>query len=156
AGAAPHRVSSAPSAGASVAGRPAVRPRVGPVSVVSRGCRGPNAEAEQAVDYPYVYETWIGCGGIGFARSADGGRRFGLSFRIPGSAAPGPFPRDLPKNGWDPAIAVAPDGVVYVSYMIDRRGYAHPVVAASDDHGASFARVSQVMPPARYKHNWGD
>jgi len=139
-----------------VAGRPAVRPRVGPVSVVSRGCRGPNAEAEQAVDYPYVYEAWIGCGGIGFARSTDGGRRFGHPFRIPGSAAPGPFPRDLPKNGWDPAIAVAPDGVVYVSYMIDRRGYAHPVVAASDDHGASFARVSQVMPPARYKHNWGD
>src|SRR5215475_8611808 len=65
--------------GASAAGRggfadgPA-RVRVGPVLEVSRGCQGQNAEVEQAVDYPYVYEVWIGCGGIGFARSTDGGR----------------------------------------------------------------------------------
>src|SRR5262249_30088853 len=92
AGAAPHRVSSAPSAGAPVAGRPAVRPRVGRVAVVSRGCRGPNAEAEQAVDYPYVYEAWIGCGGIGFARSTDGGRRFGHTFSDSGVCRAGAFP----------------------------------------------------------------
>src|SRR5207248_9454546 len=38
-----------------------------------------NEEPVQAVDGRYVYEAWIGCGGwtIGFARSTDGGRRFG-------------------------------------------------------------------------------
>src|SRR5215813_2752782 len=52
---------------ASVAGRAQLvggpdRVRVGPVLEVSRGCAGQNAEVEQAVDYPYVYEAWIGCG----------------------------------------------------------------------------------------------
>jgi hypothetical protein len=131
-----------------------VLPKVGPVSVVSRGCQEPNAEAEQAVDGRYVYETWIGCGGIGFARSVDGGRHFGRPMRVPGSAPPG-HAHDLPAEGWDPAIAVAPDGTIYVSFMIARR-YAHPVVAVSVDHGARFTRVAQVMPPGRYRHNWGD
>src|SRR5215831_7795409 len=76
-------------AGASAAGRgrfadgPA-RVQVGPVLEVSRGCQGQNAEVEQAVDYPYVYEVWMGCRGIGFARSTDGGRTFGHPLRIPG------------------------------------------------------------------------
>ncbi|MBO0864863.1 MAG: exo-alpha-sialidase, partial [Mycobacterium sp.] len=134
-----------------------VVPRVGAVSVVSRGCRGFNAEAEQAVDGRYVYEVWIGCGnrgGIGFARSVDGGRHFGRPMRVPGSVLPG-HAHDLPAEGWDPAIAVAPDGAVYVSFMIARR-YAHPVVAVSVDHGATFTRVSRVMPPARYRHDLGD
>src|SRR5215831_13008610 len=60
------------------------RVRVGPVLEVSRGCQGQNAEVEQAVDYPYVYEVWMGCRGIGFARSTDGGRTFGHPLRIPG------------------------------------------------------------------------
>ena len=137
----------------------AVQHRRGPVTEVSRGCPGQNAEVEQAVDYPYVYETWIGCGGIGFARSADGGRTFGRAARVPGSGGSGFVRvggRILPKSGWDPAIAVAPDGTVYVSYMIFRHGYDHPRVAVSRDHGASFARVAQVMPPARHRDNWGD
>jgi hypothetical protein len=149
---------------ASAAGRarPATGPgrvRVGTVLEVSRGCAGQNAEVEQAVNYPYVYEAWMGCGGIGFARSADGGRSFGHPLRVPGSAGHGIWRigRDyLPTSGWDPAVAVAPDGTVYVSYMTRRRPYWHPVVAASVDHGASFTRVAQVMPPAQPKVNWGD
>jgi hypothetical protein len=89
----------------------------GPVAEVSRGCRVPSAEAEQAVDYPYVYETWIGCGGTGFARSTDGGRSFGHPLRIPGSAGHGYWRIGcdyLPTSGWDPAVAVAPDGTVYL------------------------------------------
>jgi len=133
--------------------------RHSPVSEVSRGCKGQNAEVEQAVRYPQVYEAWIGCGGIGFARSSDGGRSFGRPIQVPGSAGSGSVITDgryLPKSGWDPAIAVAPDGAVYVSYMIFRHGYDHPRMAISYNHGASFARVAQVMPPAQPRDNWGD
>src|SRR5215831_6034669 len=158
AAAAPAGPGSAPGDGRRPGGFSA-RPRVGPVAEVSRGCRGPNAEAEQAVDYPYVYETWIGCGGIGFARSTDGGRSFGHPLRVPGSAGHGYWcigRACFSTAGWDPAVAVAPDGTVYVSYMTRKRPYMHPVVAASTDHGASFTRVAQVMPPARPKINWAD
>ena len=125
---------------ATAAGDPAgravgYRPRAGPAVEVSRGCRGSNAETEQAVDYPYVYVTWIGCGGIGFARSTDGGRGFGHPLRVPGSAARGCGCNPQSAAGWDPSIAVASDGTVYVSYMIDRHGYAHPRIAVSRDHG---------------------
>ena len=137
----------------------AAGPRVGQVLEVSRGCGGQNAEVEQAVDLPYVYEVWIGCHGIGFARSVNGGRSFEHPVRVPGSAGSGSQIVDgryLPKYGWDPAIAVAPDGTVYVSYMIFRHHYAHPVVAVSTDHGAAFVRTSAAMPPAGDKDNWGD
>jgi len=149
---------------ASAAGRarPAAGParvRVGPVLEVSRGCAGQNAEVEQAVDYPYVYEAWMGCGGIEFARSTDGGGSFGHALRVPGSAVPGYLHLghfSIPKKGWDPAVAVAPDGTVYVSYMIIRHRSEHPVAAVSVDHGASFTRVSQLTPPAQHAVNWGD
>ena len=151
-------------AGASAAGRarPAAGParvRAGPVLEVSRGCAGQNAEVEQAADYPYVYEAWMGCRGIAFARSTDGGRSFGHPRGVPGSAVPGVLhvgPFVIPKTGWDPAVAVAPDGTVYVSYMVITHHLEHPVVVASTDHGASFTRVSQVLPPARPTVNWGD
>jgi hypothetical protein len=135
------------------------RVRVGPALEVSRGCAGQNAEVEQAVDYPYVYEAWIGCKGIGFARSTNGGRSFEHPQRVPGSAGHGTWRIGrayLPTSGWDPAVAVAPDGTVYVTYMTRKRPYMHPVVAVSVDHGASFTRVAQVMPPAQPKVNWGD
>jgi len=128
--------------------------RIGPTLEVSRGCAGQNAEVELATDSSYVYEAWIGCGGIGFARSADGGRSFGHPVTVPGSAGTGRYPSGLPKYGWDPAVAIGPAGTVYVSYMIEKRGYAHPVVAVSADHGRSFSMVSNVMPPA--PNNWGD
>ena len=43
---------------------------VGTIVQVSNGCTGSNKEVEQAIDTTngnYVYEAWIGCGGIGFA-----------------------------------------------------------------------------------------
>ena len=52
---------------------------IGSINDVSApsSCTGDNAEVEQAVDTKlgYVYEDWMGCQGIGFARSTDGGPR---------------------------------------------------------------------------------
>ena len=149
---------SASAAGAAGHAAPGHRPVVGPVTEVSRGCAGQNAEAEQAVDGRYVYEVWIGCGGIGFARSTDGGRSFGQPFIVPGSAGHGAhrsgIAAGIPKFGWDPSIAVAPDHTVYVAYMIYRHTHDHPMVAISTDHGASFGQVTEPAAPGRY--NWGD
>jgi hypothetical protein len=134
-------------------------PRVGPAVEVSSGCAGQNAEVEQAVDLPYVYEAWIGCGGIGFARSVNGGRSFGRPVRVRGSKGSGFVRignRFLPKSGWDPAIAVASDGTVYLAYMAFRHGYVHPRVLVSHDHGASLAGPYAVPGPAKDFHNWGD
>jgi hypothetical protein len=119
---------------------------VGQIADVSRGCTGQNAEVEQAADRSgrYVYELWMGCHGIGFARSADGGRHFSSPINPPGSVA----------SSWDPALAVAPNGTVYASFMITRKGYTYPVVAASFNHGVSFAQVTSLVPPIR--KNWGD
>ncbi len=117
---------------------------VSPVLQVSR-CAGQNAEVEQGVSRTgqYVYEAWIGCGGIGFARSTDGGRHFGGSMLLPGSS-----------HSDDPAVAVAPNGTVYVSFLRYANDYGYPVVDASFDHGASFPQVSSLIPP--FKGNWGD
>src|SRR5215472_8558124 len=80
-----------PAAGAAAArpadGRPG--PHAGPVTEISRGCAGQNAEAEQAVDGRYLYVVWIGCNGIGFARSTDDGRSFGKPVTVPGSVGHG-------------------------------------------------------------------
>src|SRR5215831_19445061 len=60
--------------------------KVGPISVISQGCGGSNAEVEQATDVAhgsYVYEAWIGCGGIGFARSTNGGKTFSAPQTLP-------------------------------------------------------------------------
>src|SRR5262249_38036048 len=52
------------------------RSGVGPVTEVSK-CPGRNAEVQEGTAPPaYVYVTWIGCGGEGFARSVDGGTTF--------------------------------------------------------------------------------
>jgi len=133
-----------------------LRLQAGPVTEVSRGCQGQNAESEQAVDGRFVYIVWIGCGGIGFARSANGGRSFCRPFLVPGSAGQG-FHRSgigsgLPKYGWDPSIAVAPDHAVYVSYMLYRGTHVYPVVAVSGDHGAAFGHLSRLVAPGQ--NNW--
>jgi hypothetical protein len=131
------------------------------VATVSR-CPGPNAEPEQAVEGRYVYEAWIGCRkGIGFSRSVDGGRTFGPTRLVPGSWVAKRF------SGWDPAVAVAPDGTVYVSFMIDSLVTTQgggsmremtPAVAVSHDHGKSFGQVSHlpVPTPTTPPGNWGD
>jgi hypothetical protein len=117
---------------------------VGPVTDVSSACPGQNAEVEQAVAPPhYVYEAWIGCGGEGFARSVDGGAHFSAPITLPDSS-----------GSDDPAVAVAPDGTVYVSYLRYHNNYAYPVVATSFDHGATFTQVSSLIP--HRVGNWGD
>jgi hypothetical protein len=128
---------------------------------VSRCPGPPNAEVVQAVDGRYVYEAWIGCRrSIGFARSTDGGKRFGRSQVVLGSS------HGRSVHTWDPAIAVAPDGTVYVAYMVSSRVHTpggsveemRPAVAASHDHGRSFDRVAKlpVPTPTKARGNWGD
>jgi hypothetical protein len=126
---------------------------------LSRSCPTGNAEPIQAASGLYVYDAWIGCGSIGFARSTDGGRKFGPATTVP---SPG-----FADHEWDPAVAVAPDGTVYVAFMaggvVTGSGGGEvsqyvPAVAASTDHGATFSRVSALPLPAGAdsKGNWGD
>ena len=116
----------------------------GHVTDVSSGCAGQNAEVVQAVAPPhYVYEAWIGCGGEGFARSVDGGAHFSAPVTLPDSS-----------RSDDPAVAVATDGTVYVSYLRYFNNYAYPVVATSFDHGATFSQASSLIP--HVAGNWGD
>jgi hypothetical protein len=127
---------------------PAGVPRITPMTDISAGCRGNSAEVEEASAPPgYVYAAWIGCGGIGFARSTDSGRHFGPALTVPGSRG----------ASWDPALTVAADGTVYAAYMhASGRSLlaGYPVVAVSLDHGASFTQVHPDLPPA--PGNWGD
>lgn len=122
---------------------------VGPIADVSASCSGQSAEVEQAVDAKlgYVYETWMGCRGIAFARSTDGGPTFDTPISVPGSVGSN-------VNAWDPAVAVAPDGTVYAAFMIAKASQWYPVVAASFDHGRTFPQVSSLLPPD--PKNWGD
>ena len=122
---------------------------VGSVSDISSSCSGQNAEAEQAVDPTggYVYEDWMGCKGIGFVRSSDGGKTFGAPISLPGTVGSN-------FNVWDPAIAVGPDGTVYASFMRSKNSQWYPVVAASFDHGQTFPQVAELVPPDA--KNWGD
>src|SRR5215467_8100075 len=105
---------------------PGTAPRITPMTDISAGCTGSSAEVEEAFAPPgYVYAEWIGCGGIGFARSADSGRHFGTALTVPGS-------RDF---SWDPAITVAADGTVYAAFM-HATGHGaslsnYPVIAVS-------------------------
>src|SRR6266851_1384038 len=121
------------------AARSAATYQVGPITRVST-CGGQNAEVEQAVDarLGYVYGEWMGCKGIGFARSADGGRTWSAPVDLPGTGSN--------INTWDPALAVAPDGTVYASFMLSRNGQYYPVVDASFDHGATFSQSSSLIP----------
>ena len=86
---------------------------VGTINNLSASCSGQNAEVEQAVDsrLGYVYEEWMGCQGIAFARSTDRGRTFGEPVSVPGSVGSN-------VNSWDPALAVGPDGTVYAAFMV--------------------------------------
>ena len=128
---------------------PVSRPQITPMTDISAGCGGNSSEVEEAFAPPrYVYAEWIGCGGIGFARSTDSGEHFGAAMTVPGSEGP----------SWDPAITVGAGGTVYAAFMhasgraATRSSY--PVVAVSGDHGASFTQVHQDRPPA--PGNWGD
>jgi hypothetical protein len=126
-----------------VTGRPG--PVISPITEFSR-CAGQNAEVEQAVDAArgYVYEEWMGCRNrIAFATSTDGGRHFGRPVVLARSS-----------GAWDPAVAVAPDGIVYAAFMNSTKHHTFPVVEASFDYGKTFPQVRQVI--SRKRDNWGD
>jgi hypothetical protein len=128
---------------------PAAGPQITPMTNISAGCAGNSSEVEEAFAPPsYVYAEWIGCGGIGFARSTDSGRHFGPAMTVPGSKGP----------SWDPAITVSAGGTVYAAFMHAgaqaSRPSVYPVVAVSRDHGSTFTQVHQALPPA--PGNWGD
>src|SRR5438105_13312054 len=61
----------------------------GTITNISSACAGQNAEVEQATDarLGFVYEVWMGCSGIGFARSRDGGLTFDRPLSLPGAGA---------------------------------------------------------------------
>jgi hypothetical protein len=122
------------------------RTATGPIAEISHGCPGQNSEVEQAVDpaRDYVYEEWIGCGNhIGFAASLDGGLHFGKPVILADST-----------GSWDPSVAVAPSGAVYVAFMRATANHMFPVVEVSFDHGQTFPQVTQLAPAA--PGNWGD
>jgi len=122
----------------------------GPIdNITDTSCSGSNAEVEQAADpaLGYVYEDWMGCSKIAFARSTDGGRTFGNAYTLPGSIGSN-------LNAWDPAITVAPDGTVYAAFMVNHGAQWYPRVDRSVDHGATFTQVGDVVPPDA--KNWGD
>lgn len=89
----------------------------------------------------------MGCKGNAVARSTDGGRTRDAPVNLPGTVGSN-------LNTWDPAIAVAPDGTVYASFMLSRGGRYYPVADASSDHGATFTQSSSLIPPE--PKNWGD
>jgi Neuraminidase (sialidase) len=51
-------------------------------------------------------------------------------------------------------VAVAPDGTVYVSFMVSARDRSFPVVEVSRDLGRTFPRRAQLVPAQA--GNWGD
>jgi len=122
---------------------------VSQVTDISSSCAGQNAEVEQAVDpsQHYVYADWMGCKGIAFAVSTDGGGHFDAPISLPGTVGSN-------FNVWDPAVAVASNGTVYAAFMRAKAGDWYPVVAASFDHGRTFPQVSALKPPVH--KNWGD
>ena len=122
-------------------------PVISPVTEFTSACGGQNNEIEQAVWHQYVYEEWIGCGrrfyNIGFAMSADGGLHFSKPVVLPGSL-----------GGWDPALAVAPNGTVYAAFMNSTVGHYFPVVEASFNHGKTFPQVRRLT--GGKLNDWGD
>ena len=132
------------------AGRAATAGQAGapglPITDLSKACTGQNAEVEQAASASGrdIYELWMGChGSIAFSRSTDGGRHFSKPVALAASA-----------GGWDPALAVAPNGTVYASFMNSTKVHTFPVVEASFNQGQTFPQVSKLVPSQR--RNWGD
>ncbi|HMD91479.1 MAG TPA: sialidase family protein [Trebonia sp.] len=121
---------------------------VGPVTDVSRAvCGAGNAEVEEATWRQDVYAAWIcepnGPSRIAFARSADAGKTWSTPVVMPGSV-----------GAWDPAVSVAPNGTLYVSFMNQNGAHSFPVVDVSRDQGKTFPQHVNVVP--RPYGNWGD
>lgn len=121
-------------------------------------CSGQNAEVEEAIRGSYVYVEWIGCAGIGFARSTNGGKTYGPSITLPGSYRAG-CTTYCKYYSWDPAITVAPSGTVYAAFMYqNNRTSSYPVVDASFNKGATFTQKSSLPVPTSTDPygNWAD
>ena len=74
--------------GVAAAAVPAAR-AAAPIVEVSGSCAGQNAEVEAATAAPsYIYQVWIGCGGIGYACTCR-------------EARPGLWPAKLPSRPSD-------------------------------------------------------
>ena len=124
----------APQVSATASGSRGAPHAAAPIVTVSSGCSGQNQEVVAAADTSGdVYQAWIGCGGIGFARSTNGGASYNAPITMSGSS-----------GAWDPALAVAPNGTVYVAFMSTNN---YPVIKASFDHGATFTQSASVIPP---------
>jgi hypothetical protein len=145
---------SAVQAGASTSGHLAeqsaasVTYSVGPISNVSVGCPG-TGDISDAVDRTrgYVYQEFEGCdhgNGIGFARSTTGGDSYTPPVALPGS-----------RGGWDPWLAVAPDGTLYAAFMNTIGPRTYPIIDVSHDYGGTFA-VERSLRPPQSRRNWGD
>jgi hypothetical protein len=144
---------SAAQGGAFTSGRLARQPvagvsySVGPISDISVGCPG-TGDISEAVDRTrdYVFLEFEGCdhgNGIGFARSANGGGNYTRPVALPDS-----------DGGWDPWLAVAPDGTLYAAFMNTIGTRTYPVIDVSRDYGRTF-HSEQSLRPAQ-GNNWGD
>jgi hypothetical protein len=94
-----------------------------------------------------VYQEFEGCddhdNGIGFARSTNGGRGYSRPHALPFSG-----------SGWDPWLAVAPDGTLYAAFMKTTGGRMYPIIDVSHDYGRTFT-VERSLRPGK-SGNWGD
>jgi len=136
----------------------AIAPRIAKEQLISK-CAGRNAEVQEAVTGNYVYVEWIGCSGIGFAVSTNGGKSYGATLQLPGSAYGNCVPGGCYDYPWDPALAIAPNGTVYAAFMYQFGNTgAMPVVDASFDHGKTFPQSVHMPVPASSdpNGNWGD
>jgi hypothetical protein len=125
--------------------------------LVSR-CAGRNAEVEEAMSGNNVYVEWIGCDGIGFARSTNGGRTYGSAVELPGSAPSVCSVLSCRIYSWDPSIVVSSTGTIYAAFMHGGGGdgfATSPVVDVSTNHGASFQH-SYVLPQPGGAASFGD
>jgi hypothetical protein len=121
---------------------------VGPISDVSAGCPG-TGDISEAVDRApdYVYQEFEGCdgdNGVGFARSTTGGDSFTRPMTLPGS-----------RGGWDPWLAVAPDGTLYAAFMDTIGSRTYPIIDVSHDYGRTFT-IERSLRPDQSRRNWGD
>ena len=133
-----------------------ISPRLAAQSRISK-CGGRNAEVEEALQGPYAYVEWIGCFGIGFAVSTNGGKTWGPPIKLPGSGYTRCTQRSCSGYPWDPAVAIAPNGAVYAAFMYQFSSSASPVVDASTNRGKSFTSIALPVPPSTDpKGSWGD
>jgi len=144
-------VSALPAAASEPRGATATKP------VLVSNCFGRNAEVEEAMSGTNVYVEWIGCNGIGFARSTNGGRSYGSAIELPGSG-PSKCISTCQIYSWDPAIAISSTGTIYAAFMHGGGGDGQPtspVVDVSTNHGASFTH-SYTLPQPGGSASFGD